>query len=100
MRLGGKRKPSMVCTPVICILRGQREEDCYKLEASLVTIVRSRLARARSQIRTKHKEIWHEEVSPGCSGLVGGKKPPAKECRNSQMQTDSLPCSLERAKHP
>lgn len=57
MRLGGKRKPSMVCTPVICILRRQREENCYKFEASLVTIVRSRLARARSQIRTKQRDL-------------------------------------------
>lgn len=57
VRLGGKRKPSMVYTPVICILRRQREEDCYKLEASLVTIVRSRLARAKSQIRTKQRDL-------------------------------------------
>lgn len=47
-RTGGKRKPNMVFTPVICVLGSQREEDCYKFEASLVTIVRSRLAQARS----------------------------------------------------
>lgn len=56
VRLGGKRKPSMVCTPVICVLRRQREEGCYKFMASLVAIIRSRLARARSQIKTKQSQ--------------------------------------------
>lgn len=47
-RLEGKRKSNMVFTPAICVLGSQREEDCYKFEASLVTIVRFMLAQVRS----------------------------------------------------